>query len=154
MALLLITALSSCEPINVYEKSVPIPNQEWSSSFKPSFRFSITDTTALYDVELVLRHTNAYETNNIWLNISLKTPTDSFPPFRVEKTLASNTDGWLGTGMDDIFEQRLSLNDELARESISFRTPGEYSFTLEQIMREDPLPNVLNVGIRVEKKQK
>ena len=30
---------------------------------------------------------------------------------------------------------------------------GNYTFTIEQIMREDPLENVLNVGLRIEKKQ-
>jgi hypothetical protein len=28
---------------------------------------------------------------------------------------------------------------------------GEYSFTLQQIMREDPLQHVLNAGIRIVK---
>ena len=32
-----------------------------------------------------------------------------------------------------------------------FRKKGDYTFTIEQIMREDPLNNVLNVGIRIEK---
>jgi len=48
--------------------------------------------------------------------------------------------------MDDIYEARL-----LIQTGTHFRKPGDYHITLEQIMREDPLKHVLNVGIRVEK---
>ena len=60
-------------------------------------------------------------------------------------TLATNEKGWLGSGMDDIYEHRIPLTPEE-----SFK-PGNYTFRVEQIMREDPLKNVLNVGLRVEK---
>lgn len=60
--------------------------------------------------------------------------------------LADNTNGWLGSGMDDIFEHRIKIT----------RTPvplkaGKHTFTLQNIMREEPLQHVMNVGIRVEK---
>lgn len=61
--------------------------------------------------------------------------------------LATNEKGWLGTGMDDIYEHRIKLT-----ESEIFKA-GNYKFTVEQIMRENPLKNVLNAGIRIEKKQ-
>ena len=49
--------------------------------------------------------------------------------------------------MDDIWEIRTQINQS----PIQFRHQGEYEFTLEQIMREDPLKHVLNVGVRIEK---
>jgi hypothetical protein len=49
--------------------------------------------------------------------------------------------------MDDIFEHRILIT---ARPEPLTRA-GEYQFTLENIMRVDPLPEVMNVGIRVEK---
>jgi len=48
--------------------------------------------------------------------------------------------------MDDIYEHRVLIQPET-----KFTKPGTYSFTLEQIMRDDPLQHVLNVGVRVEK---
>lgn len=87
------------------------------------------------------------------MNISIQVAGDTTRNIRVEKILATNKDGWLGTAMDDIYEHRISLNKELAGNEISFRNAGEYTFTIEHIMREDPLQNVMNVGIRVEKKQ-
>ena len=48
--------------------------------------------------------------------------------------------------MDDIFEHRIPSTSKP-----QLKKPEIHYFTLEQIMREDPLENVLNVGIRVEK---
>ena len=67
-----------------------------------------------------------------------------------ELPLASKEKGWLGTGMDDIYEHRINITP--ANDNFYFRKSGEYVFTLEQVMREDPLQQVLDVGLRLEKK--
>lgn len=54
--------------------------------------------------------------------------------------------------MDDIFEHRQLLTPRSADKAFYFKKPGDYTFTIEQIMREDPLEQVLNTGIRIEKK--
>jgi gliding motility-associated lipoprotein GldH len=145
-------AVYSCTTTDLYEKNTAIPGHAWESSFQPSFSFTITDTSSLYNVMLVLRHTEKYAFNNIWLNVTVQAPGDSVRSFRAEKILATNAAGWLGTGMDDIYEHRIPLNTDLAQNIFSFRRPGEYRFTLEQIMRENPLRHVLSAGLRIEKK--
>ncbi|MGZ3952535.1 MAG: gliding motility lipoprotein GldH family protein, partial [Flavisolibacter sp.] len=59
--------LSSCERIDLYERVVSIPKQEWQSSFKPQFKFDIRDTIAQYQAYILLRHNEKYEFNNIWV---------------------------------------------------------------------------------------
>jgi hypothetical protein len=54
--------------------------------------------------------------------------------------------------MDDIYEHRISLQKELLTAGVSFRQTGTYRFAIEQLMREDPLEEVMNVGLRIEKK--
>jgi gliding motility-associated lipoprotein GldH len=147
-------AIVSCTTIDLYEKSALVPGHAWKSSYKPSFTFTIKDTSSLYQLLLVLRHDDKYNYNNIWLNISVKSPgTDTVITFRAVKQLASDEKGWLASGMDDIYEHRISLLKELVENNVSFRKYGDYTFTIEQIMREDPLQHVLNVGLRLEKKQ-
>jgi len=113
---------------------------------KRSFTFDITDTTSLYNVFIVLRHEDAYHFNNIWLQVTTQAPGDTVRMQQVDVPLADNKKGWLGTGMDDVFDHRARIT----------RTPvklkkGTYQFTLQQNMREEPLQFVLNAGIRVEK---
>jgi gliding motility-associated lipoprotein GldH len=94
-----------------------------------------------------LRHSDAYLYNNIWIKGTVREPGDSAARSQnYDLTLATNDKGWLGSGMDDIYEHRVLIQPETR-----FTRPGTYSFTLEQIMRDDPLPYVLNVGVRVEK---
>ncbi len=61
-------------------------------------------------------------------------------------TLATNQKGWLGNGIDDIYEQRVLIQPQT-----KFEKAGDYHFTLEQVMREDPLLHVLSAGLRIEK---
>jgi gliding motility-associated lipoprotein GldH len=136
----------SCTSIDLFEKSVAIPGHAWKNSFRPSFAFSIKDTTVPYQFYLILRHNEKYRYNNIYINLYLQPPgKDSTQKIQLPLTLATN-DGWLGSGMDDIYEHRIPLGEKQTLKA------GTYQFTIEQIMREDPLENVLNVGLRIEKK--
>src|SRR5256885_14984054 len=142
--------LFSCNTIDLYEKVASIPNLSWSANYKPEFKFIIKDTTAPYQLFIVLRHNEKYNYNNIWLNLYAQAPGDSTQKFMLELPLASNEKGWLGSAMDDLYEHRIALT--LDPQKFNFKKAGTYSFTLEQVMREDPLLNVLNAGIRLEKK--
>jgi gliding motility-associated lipoprotein GldH len=146
--ILLVSILFSCTTIDIFEKSVAIPGHEWKSSYTPSFEFNITDTATTYNVFLVLRHTEKYNFNNIFINLYVKGPgMDSTIKIQQDVLLATNEKGWLGTGMDDVYEHRSTL---AARQPLK---AGTYTFTIEQIMREDPLQEVLNVGLRLEKEK-
>jgi len=144
--LILIAATASCNTIDLYEKTKAFPTHEWKSSEKPTFTFQVTDTTSLYDVFFVFRHTDAYNFNNLWVNITTIAPGDTARTQPLDLKLADNQNGWLGSGMDDIFEHRVKITATPIK-----LKQGKYSFTLQQIMREEPLQHVMNAGIRVEK---
>jgi gliding motility-associated lipoprotein GldH len=141
-------AIASCTPINVYEQTNVLPKQSWSSSYKPEFVFSIADTLALYNIYVVLRHTDAYKYNNIWVNVATQAPGDTITRVQqLDLRLASTGKGWLGSGMGDVWEHRIRIT----REPVPLRKAGLYRFTLMQVMRDNPLQHVLNAGLRVEK---
>jgi len=139
--------LGSCIQTDLFEKNVSLPSHRWDNSYKPTITFNITDTVSAYNIFLVVRHTDAYHFNNLWVNMKSTAPGDSVSSSsRFDLPLASQT-GWTGTGMDDIFEHRILLY----RRPVKFRMQGNYSVTLEQVMRENPLEEIMNVGIRLEK---
>ncbi len=142
--------MASCDTIDLYEKVVTIPMNKWTSTYKPSFTFIIKDTAAAYQLYLIIRHNEKYNYNNIWLNLYTKSPDGTVSKAPYELVLATNEKGWLGTGMDDLYEHRIALTP--LNRQFYFKKPGNYTFSLGQIMREDPLENVLNVGLRIEKK--
>ena len=144
--------INACKKIDLYEKTVALPAHEWNSSYKPSFDFQIEDSTRTYELFFVCRHSDKYNFNNIIFRVTLTDPFGKTYSFDVEKQLGSNDKGWLGVGMDDIYEHRISLNKELLAAGISLKNKGNYSISLEQIMRENPLKQVFNVGLRLERK--
>lgn len=146
--LVFISCLSySCTTIDLYEKNIPLPHHEWESSFVPEFHFTIKDTTALYQLYFIIRHTEKYNYNNIWINLYSRPPGDTLHKASYELLLATHEKGWLASGLDDIYEHRIALTQPLHLKA------GNYLFRLENIMREDPLQHVMNVGLRLEKKQ-
>jgi gliding motility-associated lipoprotein GldH len=60
--------------------------------------------------------------------------------------LADDARGWLGSGMDDIYDQRIPMTASPIR-----LNKGVNEITVQHTMREDPLENILSTGIRVEK---
>lgn len=134
-----------------YQKHVAIPDAKWDYQFQPSFKIDIEDTAARYEVTLFIRHDEGYPNANIWFRLNVKSPGDSTfrEGQRIEKELADVEGKWKGTGMGGIWEHRILLSPKEAPE---FKKAGTYEIRVEQIMRNNPLWSVLNVGLRVEKK--
>ena len=63
--------MSSCGQIEVFEKNTPIPDYKWATGFPATGTFQITDTSSSYNIYIVLRHTDKYDFNNIWLKYIL-----------------------------------------------------------------------------------
>ncbi len=145
-AVCLISTLWSCNKLDSFEQTVFFPEHQWASKNQPSFQFEVKDTVASYNIYVVIRHEDAFHFNNLWLNIITTAPSEKSNTQKVNLQLANNATGWLGSGMDDVFDHRIRITN-----SPIHLKKGVYQFSLQQIMREDPLPSILNAGIRVEK---
>ncbi len=145
---ILLCFLTSCAEIDLFEKNIPIPNMEWQSSYNATGSFIIKDTLSNYNVLIVLRHTDAYSYNNIWLNIGLQAPGDTALQFqKINLLLGNDAKGWEGVGMNDIWEVRKLISGIPKR----FIKAGVYNFSVAQLMRDNPLLNIISVGVAVEK---
>ncbi len=143
----LILFVASCGRVDVFEKNATIPTYAWSRNYHATGAFEITDTIALYNIYVVLRHLDKYPYNNIWLNIGLQSPGDSMYNQKVNLTLGNDLNGWEGTGMNDIWEVRKLISGQPRR----FKKNGQYAFDISHIMRDEPLKGIMSAGIRVEK---
>jgi gliding motility-associated lipoprotein GldH len=145
IAFILLSA--SCKQLDTFEKNTNIPKYEWKGSFAVTGNFLISDTTSVYDAYIVIRHTDAYKYNNIWLNLGVQFPGDSMRYQKINVDLGNDAEGWKGTGMNDIWEIRKQIF------SSPLKKTGTYNFSITQIMRDDPLPAVMSAGLRLEKKK-
>ncbi len=131
--------------IGVYEQMLYFPNHTWSINNRPLFKFVIKDTASAYNIYVVLRHAEDYAYNNIWINLTTIAPGDTAKTQRLNLKLGDNNK-WFGTEMDDIVDQRILITQNPIK-----LVGGNYDFVLQQIMREENLPGIINAGIRVEK---
>ncbi|MEO8117258.1 MAG: gliding motility lipoprotein GldH [Bacteroidota bacterium] len=146
IAIVFMVVLMGCDSFNSFENTTAFPQHSWPSTEKINVHFTVTDTAAFYNIFVVIRHTGAFHFNNLWVNLTTKAPLDSLTAQQLNLHLADNTQGWLGTYFDDIIEHRIQINPFPVK-----LKAGEYTFTLQQIMREDPLQEMMNAGIRIEK---
>lgn len=138
---------SSCTQSDVFEKNTTIPGMKWNTNFIVTGAVNISDTLSAYNIYIVMRHTDAYNYNNIWLNTGLQAPGDSMKFQKINLTLGNDASGWEGSGMNDIWEVRKLISGVPKR----FIRSGIYNFSIQHVMRDDPLREVMSIGIRLEK---
>lgn len=145
--------LSGCLTTDAYQKQVAIIGTEWSRTQTPEFEFEIVDTAADYEPQLLFRHNDNYPFSNVWVRVHIQHPGDSTysDSFQVEIPLADPEGNWLGEQQSVNWTHRVTIYSKKFKQ---FAQPGIYKIRLAQIMRVDPLPGVLNVGWRVDKKPK
>lgn len=146
----MLLSAAACQPLKMdtYEKNLDIPGHEWSYAYKPVFEVTVQpqDTAYVYNIYVNVRHKDSYPFSNIWLQVHTQFPGEKPVTQRVELPLADNSGKWLGSGLDGIYEHRIPIQQKAI-----MNKPGTYKFTFEQNMRQNPLPDIMNVGLRIEK---
>ena len=157
LALLGAATLSACDPSRVYEENVDLksPSGEayvWDVQQRPTFTFAIADTTARYDVYFNVRNASGYGFYNLYLKHTLTGPSGrpAGPALLHQLVLMDPKTGEpLGAGAGDIFDHQF-----LALPHQHFAKTGTYKLMLEQYMRQNQLPGIMAVGVRVAKEGK
>lgn len=150
-------SLSACDPNRVYEENTDLKSPSgdayvWDVQQRPSFTFSIADTTARYSVYFNVRNAADYGFYNLYLKHTLTGPDGrpAGPALLHQLVLMDPKTGQpLGAGAGDIFDHQF-----LALPRQHFARPGTYKLTLEQYMRQNQLPGIMAVGVRVAKEGK
>jgi gliding motility-associated lipoprotein GldH len=98
------------------------------------------------NVYINLRNTSSYPFCNIYLFVKATAPNGAFAVDTVEYMLTDDYGRWLGKGFSKILDNRL-----IFRKFVQFPQAGVYQFKIQQGMRNEVLPYISSVGLRVEK---
>jgi len=137
----------SCGYDAFYEQNKPITNRSWTYDDKAEFPIHITEKQAKYDVFINLRHGPDYDFSNIFVLLHQKGPQLTDTAYRKEIPLAQLDGRWLGKSAGTLYEVQY-----LAHPNFVFPDTGVYTFVLEQNMRQNPLIDISDVGIKLVKK--
>lgn len=147
-------AINGCIPSNTYEKNESLLFHKWAKKEPKSFKIEIKDTTSLYLLFVTMRHTDAYHFSNLWVDAEITPPKGDSIRKKIEWPLAEKTGRWTGKGMNEIYEHKLRLPGNHFVNGTSytkFNQIGIYDITLHQIMRENPLEEIMSIGVRLER---
>jgi len=138
--------LSSCDPMRVYEENQQINTESWNKNDIKEYHFNIEDTLLPYNLYVNIRNTTDYGFSNIYFFIQIDFVNGISVRDTVEFLLADQRGNWLGKGKGKIKDNQI-----LYGQNVRFPSSGEYRITIEQAMREDNLPGISDVGVRIEK---
>jgi len=139
---------SGCNRNRIFERNVKFEDRIWNKDTAAVFNFEIADINADYAFYFNIRNTILYPYQNIYLSYSLEDTLGNI----YDSDLAninlfdSKTGKPFGSGMGDIFDHQY-----LVIEDYQFNNPGMYSFKIRQYMRMDSLPEIMSVGLRIER---
>jgi len=136
----------SCDRKKVYDRYEKLENHTWKAENILTHDVNIQDTLSANNVFLNIRHSNDYPYRNMFMFISITDPSGQFKKDTVEVFLADEKGKWFGSGIGDVFQNKIPL-----LVNVRFQHQGVYTFEIEQAMRQNQLPGVLDIGLRIEK---
>lgn len=143
---LVMLLFSACDSNRVFEENIKIADNKWAAAKPVILQMNITDTVLPHNVYINIRNASHYPFSNIFLFMNTTFPDGKLDRDTLEIMLAGKDGKWLGEGLGDIWDNRI-----LFKKNVSFPLKGEYRFELTQAMRLDPLPGIMDVGMRVER---
>jgi gliding motility-associated lipoprotein GldH len=139
--------LTACGGNVVYTQFKSLPVKGWEADSLVTFEPVINDTLANYEMQITIRHTDAYPYQNMWLFVGIEKDSTVLLTDTIEFYLANDRGEWLGGGLT---VKELPL---LYRESHQFANSGTYRITLQQGMREETLKGITEVGVQILSKE-
>lgn len=140
----LLLLLSNCVQKPLYEQNNTIPNHSWSAENILELEITIPENNQSYDVFLNLRHTSKYALSNVSLLVQETGPKEQEKTYRIKLPLAMPDGRWNGIGTGNAFSHQVRF-----LKNHNFPDTGIYRFRIKHTMKINPLPEILDVGIRI-----
>jgi gliding motility-associated lipoprotein GldH len=142
---------SSCDSARVYEQNEDLEGGDWSVDNALVFKFEIQDTSQAYDVFFNVRYKLQYSFYNLYIQHQLRGPDGKLLSAKLHEMLLmdAKTGKPLGKGFSDTYDLQAR-----ALRGITFPEAGTYTIKLTQYMRQDPLTDILSLGIRIANSEK
>ena len=138
--------LSSCDENRVFEEHSDLKMFRWYLADTIAYDVHIADNNPK-NVMFSVRHNYFFEYRNIISKIFITTPDGTLIETSVDMLLAEPNGLWYGECSGDICDMVYPVPEYMG---YSFPDTGMYHFDIVHDMRQDPLLNVMSVGLRVE----
>jgi gliding motility-associated lipoprotein GldH len=145
--ILLPVTFFGCNRSVIFSELREIPNWGWNKDSVFSFDVKITDTISTYEICFVLRNTDEFPRQNLWLSTS-RINDDKVVIDTTEIYLADDYGKWRGRGIGSYFD-----NEIIYKQHIKFCKSDKYTYQLRHIMRSDYIVGLKYVGLKIIKEK-
>ena len=139
-------SLSACGPDYLFEAEKTIPNSQWAYRDTLDFKFTVTDTTALYNIHVDFAYADSFPSQNIYIKFYTRFPDGKRLSKPLSFDLFDPNGNAAGKCSGGICKTQIPI-----QQNAFFEKAGDYTITLEQFGRQDPLPGLKTIGLTVEK---
>lgn len=129
----------------VNENVVDIPKHAWQQAFKAVVRVEAPENGVYYPV-FIVRHSQKYDFENILIRLTAQdSAAQPLESWDLNIPLMDKNNFWKGQRMDDLYDYRIKVTPAVSLKA------GTYRFVIGHQMGQNPLENILNVGIALHK---
>ena len=149
VTIILLTVICiGCGPTPYYSDNYEIDPLGWVSDDAILFQPEITDTSATYELQLVIDHTNEYRYENIYFRINTIFPDRPETEENLSIDLATKKGQWVGNCSGDDCKLKVYL-----LENFKFPSKGTYGFKLRQYTRDEALTGIAGITMELFQKE-
>ena len=144
----LLLSFGACDSNRVFEDNKDFKDRTWKITESAQLDFVIADTTQRYNLYLDVRNSLDYPYSRLFVNYNLYDPSgqEVSKKMIMEYLFDQKTGKPKGSSsLGDVYDHRF-----IFLHNYSFPKPGKFKINFEQFMRQDTLPGILAVGLRVE----
>ena len=140
--------LFSCNQNVVFSEYHNIPSNGWNKDSVFSFEFEIDNTLSNYAIDILVRNTDDFPRQNLWLGIELLKDNKVIFNDTTEFFLSDDYGKWRGKGIGSYFDNKFEY-----KKNETFYKSGKYICNLRHIMRFENLTGLKYIGLRIEQKK-
>lgn len=142
--IIVLLVVIACGKKPFYEQSQSISESGWEYGNRIDFSFDIDNTDSKYDLLLDVRHDLEYTYENTYVRIHTTFPNGETITDQVSLQLADEYDQWEGTCKGDKCTVTIVLQS-----NVKFKEKGAYKIEIEQYNRENPLPGIEKMTLKI-----
>lgn len=144
--MLSLMALTSCGKKLFFDDVQALPKEGWDKNQKLRFSIEVNDTVSTFQFAMHIRNDVNYRYSNVYFFLETQFPNGNITRDTLECVVADPYGKWLGSGYGKLKQNLIVLNP-----SIKFPLKGQYTFDIQQAMRDEVLEGITDIGLRVER---
>lgn len=148
MAILFVAIFfAGCNKNKVYEEhKTNFPQFRWEKSNVVEFNPEITDTASDYEITVALRHIFGFNLESIKIDLEIISPSGKKTMNEYLLSFYDEQGNFLSLCAGDFCDM-----EQLIEDDFNFKETGEYQIKIYHRMEINPLPNIMEVGLIIEK---